>query len=232
MPPKEAGGRLPDTELANLETWVKSGAFDPRVNLPNQAPKRNWADVVAERRKWWSLQPVRPTPAPPEASSEWSAPVDRFVYQRLRSDDLTPSPLASPGALLRRVTIVLTGLPPTPDEIASFEAAARENRTAAYADLVDRLLASPRYGERFARHWLDVVRFTETHGNEWNYDVPYAWPRVGIADRKRVLSLWRSESRQLRKISDHRLRHRRQPVGHAHQDVSSDYGRLRPLPRS
>jgi hypothetical protein len=175
MPPKEAGGRLPDTELANLETWVKSGAFDPRVNLPNQAPKRNWADVVAERRKWWSLQPVRPTPAPPEASSEWSAPVDRFVYQRLRSDDLTPSPLASPGALLRRVTIVLTGLPPTPDEIASFEAAARENRTAAYADLVDRLLASPRYGERFARHWLDVVRFTETHGNEWNYDVPYAW---------------------------------------------------------
>ncbi len=88
---------------------------------------------------------------------------------------VSPSGVASPRTLIRRASIILTGLAPTDEEAAAFEEAARRGQVGAYEALVDRLLASPRFGERFARHWLDVVRFSETHGNEWNYDVPYAW---------------------------------------------------------
>ncbi|MFO0918480.1 MAG: DUF1549 domain-containing protein [Planctomycetaceae bacterium] len=101
--------------------------------------------------------------------------IDRFLFDRMTTEGISSSGLASPQTLIRRAALVLTGLPPTVDEVTAFVAACEQDRDAAYVALIDRLLESPRFGERFARHWLDVVRFTETHGNEWNYDVPFAW---------------------------------------------------------
>jgi hypothetical protein len=175
MPPEKAGGRLPADQIADLETWVKRGAFDPREETETN-PRSGWAETFQERRSWWCLQPVAASRAPDVEAGEWSGTaVDRFLYRRMAGERVPPSAVANPRTLLRRASLVLTGLPPSAEESAAFEEAARLDPSRAYEALVDRLLASPRFGERFARHWLDVVRFSETHGNEWNYDVPYAW---------------------------------------------------------
>ncbi len=169
MPPKE---KLPDTVIADLETWVKMGAPDPRDTAAAR-PAAAWEDVLRERRRWWSLQPVRAVEPPPVRQTAWSDhPVDRFILARLEQAGLSPAGPADRRTLLRRASLVLTGLPPTPEEIAAFLA---DESPEAYEKVVDRLLASPHFGERWARHWLDVVRYAETHGNEWNYEVHHAW---------------------------------------------------------
>ncbi len=176
MPPKDAGGKLTDAQIRDLETWVAQGAFDPRV-ATKAAPKRKpWAEAFAERKSWWSLEPVKDVPVPDVNDPAWSkTAIDQFLFAKMAAEGIAPAGLASPPTLIRRAALVLTGLPPTVDEVAAFVAACEHDREAAYVALIDRLLESPRFGERFARHWLDVVRFTETHGNEWNYDVPFAW---------------------------------------------------------
>lgn len=176
MPPRESGGKLSSDLIADLEDWVRRGAPDPRATTRTTPSSSTWAETFAQRRDWWSLRPVVVSAVPGVNRREWSgSAVDRFLYRRMAADGVTPSDVASPRTLIRRASLVLTGLPPSVEEAAAFEEAARRGHPAAYEALVDRLLASPRFGERFARHWLDVVRFSETHGNEWNYDVPYAW---------------------------------------------------------
>ncbi len=176
MPPEKAGGKLTDGQIADLEAWIKSGAFDPRLAGATVAAKKSWAEIFAERKQWWSLQPIRPVVPPAGDDPEWSASaVDRFLRAGMKAEGMTPSPKADAPTLIRRATLVLTGLPPSPSEVEAFVAESKNDAGGAYRALVDRLLASPRFGERFARHWLDVVHFTETHGNEWNYDVAYAW---------------------------------------------------------
>ncbi len=176
MPPKDAGGKLTAAEIADLEAWVQSGAFDPRTEVGKTMIRKSWEEKFTERCEWWSLQPVTNPPVPEVNDVEWSrSATDRFLRHRMGSERITPVGLASPETLIRRVTLVLTGLPPQPNDVSAFVDACEQDRNSAYAQLVDRLLESPQFGERFARHWLDVVRFTETHGNEWNYDVPYAW---------------------------------------------------------
>jgi hypothetical protein len=163
MPPK---GKLPDAVIADLETWIKSGAPDPREASV-------WEKVLAERRRWWSLQPVRPPAVPLVKDASWPRnPVDRFLLAKLEAAGLQPAEPANSRTLIRRASLVLTGLPPTREEVETF---VRDTAPDAYQKLVDRLLASPHFGERWARHWLDVVRFSETHGNEWNYEVHHAW---------------------------------------------------------
>src|SRR4051812_33035429 len=122
----------------------------------------------------WALRaPVRPD-SPPVKQPAWVRnPIDAFILARLEKENLAPSPEADRRTLIRRVTFDLTGLPPTPDDVASFKSDASPD---AYENLVDRLLASPRYGERWARHWLDVVRFADSHGFEMNQPRPTAWP--------------------------------------------------------
>jgi len=138
--------------------------------------KQTWEEAFALRRQWWSLQPLRQVSPPGITDAAWSTTaIDRFLQARLESEQVIPSALADPATLLRRVTLVLTGLPPSLQEVEAFTAAAKLGLPRAYSGCVDRLLATPAFGERFARHWLDVVRFTETHGNEWNYDAAYAW---------------------------------------------------------
>lgn len=172
MPPD---AKLTNSQLAALEQWIRSGAQDPRTEVRKVPTEKPWGEIFEERRKWWSLQPVKLPAIPPPTNPQWNSPVDRFLQHRMRQEKIAPAALATPEILIRRVTLVLTGLPPTPDEITAFVTAYRRDPEAAYSALVDRLMASPQFGERFARHWMDVVRFTETHGNEWNYDVPYAW---------------------------------------------------------
>ncbi len=163
MPPK---GKLPDAAITDLETWIKNDAPDPRE-------ASTWEKILAERRGWWSLQPVRQPAIPPVKDVSWPHdPVDRFLLAKLEASGLQPAEPADRRTLIRRATLVLTGLPPTPEEVETFVC---DRSPDAYEKLVDRLLASPHFGERWARHWLDVVRFSETHGNEWNYEVHHAW---------------------------------------------------------
>ncbi len=173
MPPKE---RLPDRELEALARWISSGArwgTDPIDPFRFTTDRRAGYD-------WWSLQPIRDPVVPfrndgrddPGAGST-NHPVDAFVRRRLDAEGITPSAPASPRALLRRLSFGLTGLPPSPSELEAFVA---ESSDAAYLASVDRLLSSPHYGERWARHWLDVVRFGESHGFEYDQPRNNAWP--------------------------------------------------------
>ena len=122
----------------------------------------------------WSLQPVRLPPIPrPAGGTKWIRnPIDAFVLAKLEAKGLKPAPEADKRTLIRRVTFDLTGLPPTPQEIAAFLA---DTRPGAYERVIDRLLASPHYGERWARHWLDLARFGESHGYEYDRLREHAW---------------------------------------------------------
>ncbi|MFQ3593208.1 MAG: DUF1549 domain-containing protein, partial [Gemmataceae bacterium] len=153
MPQKEAD-RLTPQQVAAIEAWVKSGAAWPDEKTPRPAPS-----AVAEARKsHWSYQPIG-SPTPPAVSA--SHPVDAFLVAKLRDKKLTLAPEADRRTLLRRLSFDLIGLPPTPEEIAAFEA---DPRPDAYQRQVERLLASPHFGERWARHWLDVARYADTKG--------------------------------------------------------------------
>ncbi|MBM3983741.1 MAG: DUF1549 domain-containing protein, partial [Planctomycetes bacterium] len=162
MPPKE---KLKDAELAALVRWIKDGAVDPR----DGGPKRIGGVTVAEAKKWWAFQPAR-RPAVPR--SEYANPIDAFVAAKLGEKKLALSPAADKRTLLRRVTYDLTGLPPTWDELAVFE---KDVSPDAFAKVVDRLLASPQYGERWGRHWLDLVRYADTAGDNSDHPLPHMW---------------------------------------------------------
>ena len=156
MPPADEGGKLAPEQIATLEQWVKMGAPDPRTG-----GKAHPADVAAAK-KHWAFQPVT-KPAPPKVKNgKWvRTPVDAFVLAQLEAKKLAPAAPADSRTLLRRLTYDLTGLPPTPQEMDAF---VRDQSPDAYARAVDRLLASPRYGERWGRFWLDVARYADTQG--------------------------------------------------------------------
>jgi hypothetical protein len=138
---------------------------------PGQPPKQPAADDT-----WWSLKPVvKPTPPVADAKyKDWPRnSVDHFILARLRQKGLEPSPAADRRTLLRRVSFDLIGLPPTPEELDAF---LHDTSADAYEKVVDRMLASPRYGERWARHWMDVVHFAETHGHDQDVPREHAWP--------------------------------------------------------
>ncbi|MGP0067579.1 MAG: DUF1553 domain-containing protein [Isosphaeraceae bacterium] len=163
MPPN---GPLSKDQVAAVRAWVESGAAYPTEPL---ATPRAGAD-------WWSLQPVGRV-APPRTQGADAArvrtPIDAFVLAKLRAAGLVPAPEADRVTLIRRVSFDLTGLPPTPEQVEAF---VHDNDPLAYEKLVDRLLDSPHYGERWGRHWLDVVRFGESEGYETNLPRPSAWP--------------------------------------------------------
>ena len=130
-------------------------------------------DLAERRRTHWAWQPVQDAPPPAVAGADWPAtPVDRFLLARLEEAGLDPAPDADRHALIRRLSFDLRGLPPAPAERARFLG---DDSPAAYADLVDRYLASPHFGERWARHWMDLVRYSESHGSEGDPDIPFAW---------------------------------------------------------
>ncbi len=167
MPPKKP---LSASEKSLLKRWLDSGArwgTDPIDPFRATTAHRAGYD-------WWSLRPVRSSAPPLVKCASWPRnPIDRFILAKLEARGLSPSPEADRRTLIRRVTFDLTGLPPTPDEVATFLG---DKRPDAYERLVDRLLASPACGERYARHWLDVVRFGESDGFERDLPRFSAWP--------------------------------------------------------
>ncbi len=172
MPPT---GKLPDSVIVDFEKWVAMGLTDPRESMPKAtAAGESWQKVLVTRKNWWSLKPVRRPPAPKDEkrNTKNENPIDSFIMAKLVRAGLMPAPQAERSTLIRRAYLTLIGLPPTPQELAE---AANDRSPGWYERLVDRLLASPHFGERWARHWMDVVRFGETHGYEWNYEVKEAW---------------------------------------------------------
>ena len=168
MPPS---GKLSDSAIADFEKWVAMGAPDPRDGLATDW-KPSTIDIE-KGRKYWAFQTPRKPAAPKVKNGKWaSQPIDRFLLAQMEKKKLTPVADADRATWLRRVTFDLTGLPPTPDEVDAFT---RDRSRDAYAKVVDRLLASERFGERWGRHWLDVARYAESVGRGRNYAFPYAW---------------------------------------------------------
>ena len=168
MPPK--GEKLTDAQVATLTEWVKAGARWPEV--PGQKMKsRPRGKITDEDRQWWAFKPVAKVEPPP--ANAWCVnEIDRFIFASLNAAKLKPAPVADKTALVRRVYFDLIGLPPTPEQAAAFVA---DSAPDAYAKLVDKLLASPRHGERWARHWLDLVRYAESDGYRADDYRPNAW---------------------------------------------------------
>jgi len=168
MPP---AGKLSEREIGVLVEWVKMGAPDPREG--NVTPVARKSVPVEEGRKRWAFQPLKPVAPPKVQAAAWArTPVDRFILAGLEAKGLKPNPYADRRTLIRRASFDLTGLPPTPEEVEAFVA---DRAPDAWAKVVDRLLASPHYGERWGRHWLDLARFAESHGYEQDYDRPNAY---------------------------------------------------------
>ena len=175
MPP---AGKLPDAVIADFERWIRGGAIDPRDAPPSavEAAEAAWQAKLAERRQWWSLQPPRLSELPPlRDASGLSDPVDHFIRAALDANGLSPALPANAATLLRRLSFVLTGLPPEPEDLIAFETAFAKSPAAAMAQWADRLMSSPHYGERLSRHWMDVVRYTDTFGYEWDNPVKGSW---------------------------------------------------------
>ncbi len=160
MPPDDP---LPQHVVADFRRWIKQGAMWPKAQ-----PQLSAEDNAG---KHWAFQPPVPVTLP--AATAWSDhPVDRFITDKWKQHNLKPVADAEPRALIRRVTFDLIGLPPSPEEVTDFLAATSQAPQAAYQELIERLLASPHYGERWGRHWMDVVRYADTAGDNADYPIP------------------------------------------------------------
>ncbi len=169
MPPS---GRLNDAEINVLVQWIELGAPDPRDTVPALAIEPTGMSIE-DGRKFWSIQPVSAPDIPKVTLVDWVAtPIDNFVLGKLESSGLRPAGWADPRTLIRRVTFDLIGLPPTEEEIEAFVA---DSAPDAYPRLIDRLLASPQYGVRWGRHWLDVARYADSNGLDENLALGNAW---------------------------------------------------------
>jgi hypothetical protein len=171
MPPS---GKLPQAEIDILTKWIKQGApWMP--GGPAEAEKSHATGIVIddEARNYWAYRPVHAPEIPTVKNQAWVRnPIDAFLLTKLETAGLAPAQPADPVALIRRAYYDLTGLPPTPEAVEQFVA---DPSDAAYDGLVNRLLESPQYGEKWGRHWLDLVRFAETHGYERDSPKPFAW---------------------------------------------------------
>lgn len=172
MPPKT---KLPPREIADLTAWVAQGAPWPgsaEADAPQPAPKSG-ASFDPQAREFWAFQPPRDSALPPVTDTSWPASsLDYFVLSALEARGLAPAPPADKRLLIRRATFDLHGLPPSPEDVDNFLA---DTSGDAFARLVDRLLASPRYGERWGRRWLDIARYADSNGMDENMAMAHAW---------------------------------------------------------
>lgn len=170
MPPKN---KLPDAEIDTLTRWVSMGLPWPEALTTKSPQTDSHSPFSDEQRRFWAFQPIRSAPLPPTRNTFWSrSDIDGFILAELEAKGLTPAPRADKVTLIRRATYDLIGLPPTAEEIDAFVADASPG---AFGRVVDRLLASPHYGERWGRHWLDVARFGESQGYERDKVRDHAW---------------------------------------------------------
>jgi hypothetical protein len=171
MPPES---KLPDQVIADFVAWVEQGAPDPREGqLQPLIDDRAWEAVYRERLAWWSLQPLVKASPPPVTRQTWVRnDIDQFILAALEAKGLTPATETSRRVLARRLSFVLTGLPPTQDQMDRFMSDTSAGADYAY---VKSLIDSPHFGEHWARHWMDVVHYSDTHGYEWDVPAKNAW---------------------------------------------------------
>ncbi len=162
--------KLENHTIADFAEWIRRGAPDPRLKptQPTNAPSRTWNEIRDERVKWWSFQPL----SPHQTTSGDSSAIDQLIDARLSSVGLQAAHTADRRTRIRRLSYILRGLPPTIDEVNAFTQDASPN---AWEQCVDRMLASPSFGEYWARHWMDVVRYADTHGSEDDAYLPFAY---------------------------------------------------------
>jgi hypothetical protein len=170
--PKEKP-RLSEAEVAKVEQWILEGAPTARPEPETLGPEHQFTE---EDRNWWSFQPIQRPAVPVKSDDRERNAIDAFVQQSLSANGLSFSPEADPVTLIRRLSFDLTGLPPTPEAVEEFVRDSEKDRDAAYLALIDTLLASPAYGERWGRHWLDVAGYADSDGfNEQDTERKYSW---------------------------------------------------------
>ncbi len=177
MPP---GKKLSDDDIKTLRAWIEAGAPYPKVDVKDVDTAEKAAlstledrPITAEERNYWAFRPVKQVAPPKVSDAAWNAnPIDAFALAAMKTKGLKPSPPADARTLVRRAYLDVTGLPPSPDEVDEF---VKDTSPDAWAKLVDKLLASPHYGERWARHWLDLARYADSDGFEFDRDRPEAW---------------------------------------------------------
>ena len=173
MPP---GQKLPDRILDDFERWIEMGAPYPDETITNRVQSTVSEEVIEQGKSFWSFNPPQRPTVPPTQQPDWALdPIDHFVLSKLEEKSLTPAPDADPNELLRRLCFDLVGLPPTPEQVSWFLEEWQRNPDDAVAKAADALLASEHFGERWARHWLDVARYAESSGKELNATFPHAW---------------------------------------------------------
>ena len=170
MPPKS---KLPAEDVAALTEWINLGAPWPGGDAPSAAKTKPPFDLVKRRADHWAWRPIQAVTPPAVTDTAWPrGPIDRFILAKLEGKGIAPSAAADRATLVRRAYFDIIGLPPTPEQVAAFVA---DTSPGAWEKVVDELLASPHFGERWGRHWLDLVRYAETHGHEFDYPIENAW---------------------------------------------------------
>lgn len=168
MPPK---GKLPAKEIEILQRWIDGGAYWPQEPVPSSEKARDAFDIEQRKKEHWSWQPLRRPSIPEETSPFVHNAIDPFLAQEWKAHHLQPSPEATRSVLIRRLYLDLLGIPPTQEQLQEH---LQDESPSWYESMVDQLLASPQFGVRFARHWLDLVRYAESRGHEFDEDVPGA----------------------------------------------------------
>jgi len=170
------GDKLSDDKIAQIAAWIDLGApYDDPLLAKGERKKTVWTQRVLEpeTKQWWAFQPLKKTAPPAVKSEAWvKTPIDRFILSKMENAGIAPNGNATREQLLRRASFDLTGLPPTLEEVEAFVG---DTSPDAWPKVIDRLMASPHYGERWGRHWLDLARFAESHGFEHDYDRPTAY---------------------------------------------------------
>ena len=173
----ENGPKLSRQIIADFQTWIDNGAPDPRDKPPSAeelSAATSWEAIRERRKQWWSFQAIKPH-APPATGH----PVDAFINQKIQAANLTPSGPAKPAVLVRRLYFVLIGLPPTAEQATTWTRriteASQNQRASIVGELIDTLIDSPQFGERWARHWMDWIRYAESHGSEGDPRINNAW---------------------------------------------------------
>ncbi len=193
MPPS---GKLPSEKIEDLERWIAMGAPWPREAAATATESLASFDWRQRKRQHWSWQPIADVQPPAVADTSWPrGAIDRFILARLEANNLSPTPVANRRTLVRRLYFDLIGLPPTAAQVQAFLA---DRRPHAYEQLVDQLLNSKHFGEKWARHWMDLVRFAETHGHEFDYPIHHAYQY-----RDYVIRAWNADVPYDQFITEH-----------------------------